>query len=187
MKNYVELANRTNNSDYNTIITRLLSKPQDYNSTDVEILFNLLTNAINNGIILDGYKKHLFYGRELSEDINLIDETFSMNEELVQKLNNPVVIDIIHAAIGYVTEASEIVEAIFKHLFQGKDLDLVNLTEEVGDASWYGALILKHANKQYTDALKINIEKLAKRFPDGFSDYNANNRDLDSERNILEQ
>ena len=39
----------------------------------------------------------------------------------------------------------------------------------------------------YSDILELNIKKLAKRYPDGFSEEKALKRDLDKERKILEE
>jgi ribosomal protein S17E len=35
--------------------------------------------------------------------------------------------------------------------------------------------------------MSVNVEKLAKRYPEKFTEYHAENRDLESERKILER
>ncbi len=42
-----------------------------------------------------------------------------------------------HHALGYATEAGEILDVFKKHHIYGKPLDRVNLVEEIGDACWY--------------------------------------------------
>lgn len=48
--------------------------------------------------------------------------------------------NLVHAVFGIKDEVGEIVGAIKKHLFYGKELDLVNIKEELGDALWFIAL-----------------------------------------------
>ena len=69
-------------------------------------------------------------------------------------------------------------------------LDWVNLAEENGDIDWYQAIIYNIAEETGINELTVrtkNINKLAKRYGEKFSDYQANHRDLESERKILEQ
>lgn len=94
--------------------------------------------------------------------------------------------ELLHAAIGISTEAGEILDAFKKHLIYGKDLDLVNVGEEIGDIMWYVAIITRYLGKDFYDLLDINIEKLSARYPEKFTTFSALNRDLDKERDILE-
>lgn len=99
--------------------------------------------------------------------------------------------ELLHAAIGISTESGEILDAFKKHLIYGKDLDIVNLAEELGDIMWYVAIMTRYL-KNLTgatledDILRINIEKLTARYPEKFTEEDALNRDLDKERDILE-
>lgn len=49
-------------------------------------------------------------------------------------------LDLLHCATGLVTESAELVDAIKKHVFYGKPLDVVNIKEEIGDLLWYIAI-----------------------------------------------
>lgn len=93
---------------------------------------------------------------------------------------------ILHGAIGISTEAGEILDAVKKHIYYGKDLDRVNLAEEVGDVLWYCAILLDQLGMSFEQAMEMNINKLQKRFPEKFSEVKAENRDLESERKGLE-
>ena len=44
---------------------------------------------------------------------------------------------ILHAAIGCVTESGELLDALKKQIFYGRELDVVNVKEEAGDILWY--------------------------------------------------
>lgn len=114
-------------------------------------------------------------------------------EEILNRVGNPEIIRLLHAFMGLSTEVGEIVDALKKHIFYGKSLDLINLAEEFGDCEWYKAIgvdaLSKLLNREPEDLEKmikqINIEKLQKRYPGKFSEDNANNRNLDAERDIL--
>lgn len=73
------------------------------------------------------------------------------------------------AALGIAGEAGEIVEMIKKDLFHGRPLDSENLKKEVGDVLWYLAYVSKLHGFTLEDAATTNIEKLRKRYPNGFS------------------
>lgn len=94
---------------------------------------------------------------------------------------------LLHAAMGLCTEAGEFMDALKKHLFYKNELDEVNLHEELGDILWYVAIAADALDIDFTTIQQINIAKLRARFPDKYSHENANTRDLDNERSILEQ
>jgi NTP pyrophosphatase (non-canonical NTP hydrolase) len=94
---------------------------------------------------------------------------------------------LMHAAMGISTESGELMDMLKKHVVYGKPMDDINIVEECGDLLWYIALALDAVGFTIEDAMVRNIAKLAKRYPDGFSEYLAQNRDLDAERAALEQ
>jgi NTP pyrophosphatase (non-canonical NTP hydrolase) len=94
---------------------------------------------------------------------------------------------LLHAGIGLATEAGEFLDALKKHVFYGKELDTVNLAEEMGDLFWYCALIADELNAPFADVMERNISKLKARYGDRFSEDKAQNRDLKTERKILER
>lgn len=132
---------------------------------------------------IDGYKKLLYYGKE-RKPVNQEELDYSkidFNDFQVQKK-----IRVLHAIIGIVTEAGELVEALEKSLVEQTDFDDVNLLEEAGDIYWYLALLLDATNNNMDECLNRNIAKLAARYPEKFTEYHATNRKLDDERKILE-
>jgi NTP pyrophosphatase (non-canonical NTP hydrolase) len=96
-------------------------------------------------------------------------------------------LDDLHMILGIQTEASEIADVYKKHIAYGKELDLVNVKEELGDVLWYVANMCNLHGWDLRDILDTNIKKLEARFPDKFTHENANNRDLEKERKILEK
>lgn len=96
---------------------------------------------------------------------------------------------IFHVITGIITEASELAEALQLNL-EGDALDLVNVSEEIGDIAWYGFGIFPDASEiPPGQILDTNIGKLVKRYPAKFDGYLAQqeNRDLTAEREILEE
>jgi phosphoribosylglycinamide formyltransferase 2 len=93
---------------------------------------------------------------------------------------------LLHGVSGCVTEAGELEDALKKCIFYGKELDLVNLAEEVGDVMWYLAILLDELGSSFEEVTTINIRKLKGRYPNKFSSERALNRNLDKERDILE-
>lgn len=93
---------------------------------------------------------------------------------------------LLHGSIGLCTEVGELQDALKKHLIYGKPLDLVNVGEELGDILWYLALVADAAGTTLEAAMERNIAKLKARYPDGFSQHAALNRDLETERSVLE-
>ena len=92
-----------------------------------------------------------------------------------------------HASLGLCTEAAELADAVKKHIFYGKELDKVNLVEEIGDILWYSAIVLDACQSSFDEAMDKNITKLRKRYPQGiFSASKAIHRDVNAERLVLE-
>lgn len=97
----------------------------------------------------------------------------------------PQAIDLLHAAMGLSTEANEVVDQMKKVLFYGKPLDQTNIKEELGDLMFYMAMICRELDLSFEELATINIEKLKKRYPDGFSEERATNRNLKEELKVL--
>jgi len=94
--------------------------------------------------------------------------------------------DLVHIGFGLSGEVGEFVDSIKKHLFYGKDLDRVNLIEELGDIAWFWAYACRVLEVDPEKVLQINIDKLKLRYPEKFSEEKALNRNLFVERELLE-
>lgn len=106
--------------------------------------------------------------------------------ELIARISNPETIRLLHAAMGMATEAAELIDMLKKHLFYGKPLDMVNAAEEVGDELWYVGLAVDVMRTTMNEVMTMNNKKLRLRFPEKFTEFDAENRDLCAERNLLE-
>lgn len=93
---------------------------------------------------------------------------------------------LLHYLLGIHTEGAELADAAKRAIFYGRPLDRVNAIEEVGDLLWYVARLLDLLDSSFGEAMERNIAKLRARYPDGFDEADAVDRDLDAERCALE-
>jgi len=80
---------------------------------------------------------------------------------------------LVHAAMGISGEAGELVDAVKKHWVYGKPLDTENVLEECDDVLFYLVAMLNECGFSLMDAMEHNEAKLAKRYPDGWSEQAA--------------
>jgi len=111
-------------------------------------------------------------------------------KEIVKFNENPQrdkIQDLVHASMGLVTEAGEFQDMLKKHIYYGRELDTVNLKEEIGDLLWYCAIALNALDADFESVMQTNIDKLKARYPEKFTEEAATNRNLLKEREILEK
>ena len=76
---------------------------------------------------------------------------------------------LINGVMGLCGESGEAIDIVKKHLHQGHPLDKEKLAKELGDIAWYLAESAWALDIPLEDILQGNIDKLKKRFPEGFS------------------
>lgn len=104
-----------------------------------------------------------------------------------------------HGLIGLDTEIGELWDAYKKHWFYHKPLDMQNVYEEIGDIIWYKELledctgdkldnlhnsldgITELLGTTYDKCREAVIRKLKVRYPNKFTDFDAENRDTKTE------
>ncbi len=84
---------------------------------------------------------------------------------------------LINGVMGLCGESGEAIDLVKKHLAQGHDLDKEKLAKELGDIAWYLAETAYAIGYPLEDILQMNIEKLKKRYPEGFRTECSLNRD----------
>lgn len=157
------------------------------------VSFATFANVLSEAIValnkLDDIKKALFYGRRSDATTNPIKSESMLPVDLKgnDKIEFQKSVNVIHAIMGKSTESGELLEALFESVVEGEDVDSVNLIEEIGDGFWYDAILLKALNSDFETAQRINIAKLRKRFANKFTEFDANNRNLNEERTELEK
>lgn len=83
-----------------------------------------------------------------------------------------------HAIFGLTSEAGE-VAGIFQKVYQGHEIDPMHLKKELGDCCWMIAEACTALGFDLEDVMETNIEKLRKRFPNGFDAWRDQHRDKD--------
>ena len=83
---------------------------------------------------------------------------------------------LLNGCMGLCGESGEVIDLLKKHLSQGHDLNKEKMIEEIGDVTWYIAEIAYALNVDLETVLTKNIEKLKKRYPEGFSVERSLNR-----------
>lgn len=81
-----------------------------------------------------------------------------------------------NAVMGLCGESGEASDIVKKHLFHGHDLDREALIKELGDVAWYLAEAATALDIPLEEVFEKNIEKLRKRYPEGFSSEKPINR-----------
>lgn len=83
------------------------------------------------------------------------------------------------AIVGMSSEMGEFSEIVKKIIFQGKPLtadEHYHMKRELGDICWYLANACTALGYSFDDVLKENINKLEKRYPNGFEVARSENR-----------
>ena len=83
---------------------------------------------------------------------------------------------LINGVMGLCGESGEAIDIVKKHLAQGHELDREKLVKELGDIAWYLAETAYALDVSLEDVLVQNIEKLKKRYPEGFDTERSQNR-----------
>ena len=75
---------------------------------------------------------------------------------------------LINSVMGLCGESGEAIDIVKKWLAQGHALDKERLKKELGDIAWYLAEAATVLDFTLEEILQENIDKLKKRYPDGF-------------------
>lgn len=107
-------------------------------------------------------KEHAAMVRRLKKDPEKISDWMSVNDH-----------DLVHMALGIAGEAGELVDAIKRATVYGRDLDVENVIEELGDLEFYMEGMRAIIGVTRERVLNNNIAKLARRYGDQYSDRAA--------------
>ena len=83
---------------------------------------------------------------------------------------------LINGVMGLCGESGEAIDIVKKWLAQGHELDKEKLAKELGDIAWYLAETAYALGIPLEDILQANIDKLRKRYPEGFDKERSINR-----------
>lgn len=83
---------------------------------------------------------------------------------------------LLNGALGLAGESGEIADLVKKNWMQGHVLDIEHIAKELGDVCWYIAETATAIGCDLETIMKMNIEKLKKRYPDGFDSERSQHR-----------
>ncbi len=75
---------------------------------------------------------------------------------------------LINSVMGLCGESGEAIDIVKKWFAQGHALDRAHLVKELGDIAWYLAEAATALDVSLEEVLQGNLEKLKKRYPNGF-------------------
>ena len=85
-------------------------------------------------------------------------------------------VELSNYALGLVCEAGEVGDILKKVIYHGHNLDEHEIKKEIGDVLWYLANLCSVLGYNLEDIAQINLEKLYKRYPNGFNTNDSINR-----------
>lgn len=80
-----------------------------------------------------------------------------------------------HALHGLSGEVGEI-HSLYQKVYQGHDLDFAHVQKELGDLLWFIAELCTAYGWNLEDIMRMNIDKLKARYPEGFETDKSLNR-----------
>ena len=84
---------------------------------------------------------------------------------------------LINGVMGLCGESGEAIDLVKKHLHQGHALDREGIIKELGDIAWYLAETAYALDVDLETVLQGNIDKLKRRYPEGFETMKSIERD----------
>lgn len=128
----------------------------------------------------DTFQQHIQYEIDALNAIfvtlmaNGIDEYQLDAMKTANNLNKPDLI--LNGVLGLNGETGEIADLYKKHKFQGHELSRTKMIEELGDVLWYCACLAEGLETTLSKVALMNINKLKRRYPEGFDPERSKNR-----------
>ena len=151
--------------------------------------------------LVDQLKKTIFYKRppnieamrknvhQLKAMVDIVYhqlQTGSIDDVISVAQFDDVSVRLIHHAFGRFGEAGELLAALHSQAM-GKEFDVINYVEEMGDGGWYDPLAYDELGISEECVRTCNLAKLlVVRYNKGFSSDAATHRKLASEREVIE-
>ena len=86
---------------------------------------------------------------------------------------------LINGVMGLCGESGEVIDLVKKHLSQGHPLDKEAVAKELGDVAWYLAETAWALDATLEEVCQGNIDKLRRRYPEGFSQEKSLHREAE--------
>ena len=82
-----------------------------------------------------------------------------------------------NGVMGMCGEAGECIDLVKKWKFQQHELDFAHIAKELGDVAWYLAVTAYAIGYDLETILQMNVDKLKKRYPEGFDPERSQHRE----------
>ncbi len=94
---------------------------------------------------------------------------------------------LLHASMGLVTESAEVLDLLKKHYAYSRPLSINKVKDELADVFHYLTMACNQLGIDIEVLMNINHANLSIRYPAGYADEKANNRDLQAEEKAVSQ
>ena len=98
------------------------------------------------------------------------DRTTQQYFDLHARIKDQNLLRLLHSVMGLSGEMGEFTDSVKKSIMYGKELDVKNLKEEIGDLLWYMSIALDSLGSSFEEVMKLNHDKLEARYPGGFTE-----------------
>ncbi len=155
---------------------------EEYYRRDIEPLYDVLFCIDDRDTVVDMFRKlgltvlHCDRWGDAKEEAAkkwLTQGDGSYRKEVLRNVNHELLAtpkDILSCAgMGLAGEAGECVDLVKKHLHHGVPFDREKMIKELGDVRWYLELMMHACNTTIEEVERLNVEKLRKRYPEGFT------------------
>lgn len=98
--------------------------------------------------------------------------TINEYQQLAMRTSNKILntdMRLMNGVLGLTGESGEVADLVKKYWMQGHLLDREHVAKELGDICWYIAETATAIGYDMETIMQMNIEKLRKRYPEGFS------------------
>lgn len=159
----------------------------------------MLEALVAAGNVGDTLKRGIYYGKglnkdKLAEQLAILKAVVETAQAALPRIESPDQtpgltapnLRLLHCSLGMFTESGELLENIQKHI-RGGTLDLVNFGEEISDCHWYAAIGHDETGVSIETSWETVVAKLKKRYGEKFASDAAYKRNLDAEREVLEE
>lgn len=119
-----------------------------YTTKDADIIYIYIINRKGKKTIMTGNEYQDLAGRTINKGLTFEEQKF-------------------HALHGMVGEIGEI-HSIYQKMYQGHAFEVDHVKKEFGDLLWFIAEYCTAKGWSLDDIMRMNIDKLKERYPDGF-------------------
>ena len=110
------------------------------------------------------------------EDASSIISLYPLLVEKTRRSDLSVDEQMINASLGLAGEVGEVVDIVKKHMYQGHELEIEELLDELGDVMYYLCWLCMLFQIDFSEICFNNMNKLTKRYPNGFEEERSINR-----------